>query len=113
MAQFNSSAILGNDQSDANFTFYGDDERDALRNAVRRLRLSLWRLESALQVLERSSHGKIDATQMKPQFSAMYKALTDIVQDFFSLSLGVFGNDFTIRAVQQFAKMFEYLRKVK
>ncbi len=112
MAQYNGSAILGN-KGDANFNFEGGNEREALRTGVRKLRHSLWRLESALQVLERSSGGKIDSKGMRPQFAAMYNALTDIVQDFFGLSLGIFGSDFTVRAVQEFAKIFDYLRKWK
>ena len=110
---FMSQAIEGSTRSDAFLKFGGDSERDALRKSTQGLRRALWRVESALGVLEGRAHGRIDPDQMRPQFAEMFNALEHVMEEFYGLSMGVYGSDFTIQVVNDFNQPFDYIRKMQ
>ena len=110
---FYSQGVEGANPSEASFGFGGRNEREALRGSILGLRRALWRVESALGVLEARAHGSINPDQMRPQFAEMFRELEHVMEEFYGLSLGVYGFEFTVRVVTDFNQPFDYIRKMR
>ena len=109
-----SRAFLGS-AGDETIAFQGENERAAIRNGIHRMRRALWRVESALGVLESS---RVDSNlnpqqklHTREQFSAMFNGSLEILDEFYGLSLGFFGEKIMLSVVQDFHRRFDYLRK--
>ena len=110
---FTSLGFAGDKRSDALISFQGDNQSLALLNSTRGLRHALWRVESALGNLEARAHGKIDPDKMRPQFAEMFAALEKAMEEFFSLSLGVYGWEMAEKTVENLCEPFDFVRKMK
>ena len=111
-----SHVFLGS-AGDATITFQGDNERAAIHDGILRMRRALWRVESALKILESSRFdSNLNPAQKlhtKRQFSAMFNASLDVMDEFYGLTLGYYGEKIMLSVIQDFHQRFDYLRKFR